>query len=125
MRQCKILKITFSYIEFDEIAPLIADAVVKIVNFKQRKHPKNREYQKLFWSYGHQNWTDDELKERLRISRYFFKNFFSWCFLRAFFSMVIKKYLLDQLEFRKTTSFPDFQFLFSTLKLAYLINTDK
>ena len=52
---------------------MIAEAVVKIVNFKQSEHPKEpnryREDQKLFWSYGYQNWTDDEFKDRLRINR--------------------------------------------------------
>ena len=67
-----------SYRKFDEIFPLITCTTGEIVGFKKRKYPKEpnkyREYQKLFGSYGNQNWTD-ALREKCLNMEFFWSVF--------------------------------------------------
>ena len=58
----------------EDVIPLLLEATVEIVNnSKHANHPRipnrNRSEQKLFWSQGYSNWSEEEFKDRLRINR--------------------------------------------------------
>ena len=59
--------------EEEVIGSVVHGVVQELRTCKARKYPKiqnrDRTHQKVFWTNGCTNWTDDEFKERLRINR--------------------------------------------------------